>query len=200
MIYAPGSAVNQPAYDFPETPLLYFFEGGAYGEINFATVPGDQFIGGSSPGQPEPAFNDGGSAGGISAQNGTYDFSGGAGTLASAAPANATTIHNQFTHQRLHWLGCPLPTVRPTRISKVSGTTITLGSGLSKAEAAGTAAFGSREPPIAHVTAAAGQGATSVRLGASTTPLLRQTSVVIGADSYAIRGGRRRAQAATRSP
>ena len=28
VIYAPGSSVNQPAYDFPETPLLYFFEGG----------------------------------------------------------------------------------------------------------------------------------------------------------------------------
>ena len=48
VIYAPGSSVNQPAYDFPETPLLYFFEGGAYREISFQTVPGDQFIGGSS--------------------------------------------------------------------------------------------------------------------------------------------------------
>jgi hypothetical protein len=186
VIYAPGSAVNQPAYDFPETPLLYFFEGGAYGEINFATVPGDQFIGGSSPGQPEPAFNDGGSAGGISAQNGTYDFSGGAGTLASAAPANATTIHTSSPISG--YIGSLSFTDGTTyTISKVSGTTITLASGLSKAEAAGTAAFGSREPPIAHVTAAAGQGAASVRLGASAIPLLRQTSVVIGADSYAIK-------------
>ena len=52
VIYAPGSSVSQPAYDFPETPLLYFFEGGAYGEIAFETVPGDQFIGGSPPATP----------------------------------------------------------------------------------------------------------------------------------------------------
>ena len=65
VIYAPGSSVSQPAYDFPETPLLYFFEGGAYGEIGFQTVPGDQFIGGSTSGYREPTFNDGGAAAGI---------------------------------------------------------------------------------------------------------------------------------------
>ena len=81
VIYAPGSSVNQPAYDFPETPLLYFFEGGAYGEIGFQTVPGDQFIGGSASGHAEPTFNDGGAAAGIDAQNATYQFSGGASTL-----------------------------------------------------------------------------------------------------------------------
>ena len=31
VIYAPGSPVNQPAYAFPQTPLLYFFEGGGAG-------------------------------------------------------------------------------------------------------------------------------------------------------------------------
>ena len=68
VIYAPGSSVNQPAYDFPETPLLYFFEGGAYGEISFQTVLGGQFIGGSTSGYREPTFNDGGTAAGIDAQ------------------------------------------------------------------------------------------------------------------------------------
>ena len=92
VIYAPGSSVSQPAYDFPETPLLYFFEGGAYGEIAFQTVPGDQFIGGSTSGYREPTFNDGGAAAGIGAQNATYDFSGGASTLASSAPTGAKTI------------------------------------------------------------------------------------------------------------
>ena len=92
VIYAPGSSVNQPAYDFPETPLLYFFEGGGYREISFQTVPGDQFIGGSSSGYREPTFNDGGTAAGIDAQNATYDFSGGASTLASSAPTGASTI------------------------------------------------------------------------------------------------------------
>ena len=92
VIYAPGSSVNQPAYDFPETPLLYFFEGGAYGEISFQTVPGDQFLGGSSSGYGEPAFNDGGVAAGIDAQNATYQFSGGASTLVTSAPAGARQL------------------------------------------------------------------------------------------------------------
>ena len=33
IIYAPGSAVIQPPYAFPGKPLLYFFEGGAYGKL-----------------------------------------------------------------------------------------------------------------------------------------------------------------------
>ena len=104
MIYAPGSSVSQPAYAFPETPLLYFLEGGAYGEIDFQTVPGDQFIGGSTSGYREPTFNDGGAAAGISAQNATYDFSGGASILASSAPTGDYNDHNQVAHRWLHWL------------------------------------------------------------------------------------------------
>ena len=185
VIYAPGSRVALPSYDFPETPLLYFFEAGAYGEIAFQTVPGDQFIGGSSPGRREPAFNDGGSAGGISGQNATYAFSGGASTLASSAPAGATTITT----------GSPIDGYISSltfadgatyAISRVSGTTITLGSGLTKAENAGTAVYADRAPPIAYVSAAAGRGATAVKLGAAATPLLRYSSVVIGGDSYTI--------------
>ena len=104
MIYAPGSSVNRPAYALPQTPLLHFFEGGAYGQIGFEAVPGDQFIGGSAPGHREPTFDDRGQAAGISAQNDTYDFSGGAGTLASPAPAGAENDHNQVAHQRRHQL------------------------------------------------------------------------------------------------
>ncbi len=185
VIYAPGSNVNQPSYDFPETPLLYFFEAGAYGGIDFQTVPGDQFIGGSSPGQGEPAFDDGGSADGISAQNSTYDFSGGAATLATSAPAGATTIDTSSPiGGYISWLTFDDGTTYP--ISKTSGTTITLGSGLKTAESDGAAAYGSREPPIAQVAAAAGQGATSVTLGNASTPLLRYTNIVIGADSYQV--------------
>ena len=185
VIYAPGSRVAQPAYDFPETPLLYFFEAGAYGEIGFQTVPGDQFIGGSSPGHREPTFNDGGSAGGISGQNATYDYSGGAGALASSAPAGATTI---TASSPIGGYISSLSFADGTTyaISHVSGTTITLESGLTKDEAAGTAVYANREPPIAYVAAVAGQGATSVRLGAAATPLLRYTSVVIGGDDYTI--------------
>ena len=46
--------------------------------------------------------------------------------------------------------------------------------------------YADRQPPIAYVSTAARQGATSVRLGAATTPLVHYASVVIGADSYTI--------------
>jgi len=185
VIYAPGSNVNQPSYNFPATPLLYFFEGGTYGQISLQSVPGDEFIGGSSSGHPEPAFNDGGMAAGISAQNATFDFSGGAGTLASAAPANAQTVTTTAPISGyVGWLTFTDGMTYP--IAKASGTTITLGSPLKRAESAGAAVYGARERPIAQVSAAAAQGATSVSIGAATTPLLRYTSVVIGADSYQI--------------
>ncbi len=180
----------QPAYAFPETPVLYFFEAGAYGRIDFQTVPGDQFIGGSDAGHREPTFNDGGAAGGISAQNDTYDFSGGASTLASAAPANATTIMTRSPiGGYLDWVTFSDGTIYP--VSKVAGTAITLASGLTKPESPGMAVYASRQPPIAHVTTAAQQGATSVRLSAAATPLLRSASVVIGKDSYTIEAAAR---------
>jgi hypothetical protein len=185
VIYAPGSSVSPPAYAFPQTPLLYFFEGGAYGQISFETVSGDQFIGGSTSGYREPTFNDGGAAAGIAAQNATYDFSGGASTLASSAPTGAITIVTRSPiGGYIGWL--TFADGRTYHISKVSGTTITLASGLTAAEGTGTAVYADRQPPIAYVSTAARQGATSVRLGAATSPLVRYASVVIGADSYAI--------------
>ncbi len=48
IIYAPGSSANVPAYARPETPVLQFFEGGAYGEISMQSVSGDEFIGGTA--------------------------------------------------------------------------------------------------------------------------------------------------------
>ena len=185
VIYAPGSSVSKPAYNFPETPLLYFFEGGAYRQIGFDTVPGDQFIGGSTSGQREPTFNDGGTAAGIDAQNATYDFSGGASTLVSAAPTGAVTI---TTRSPIGGYIGYLTFADGTTygISQVSGTTITLTSGLRTAERTGQAVYADRQPPIAYVSAAAQQGATTVQLGNATIPLLRYASVVVGADSYTI--------------
>jgi hypothetical protein len=183
VIYAPGSPVAQPAYSFPETPLLSFFEGGAYGQIAFQTVSGDQFIGGSAPGYPEPAFNDGGTAAGIDAENGTWAFSGGESTMAASAPAGATTITTSTPISGyIGWLTFTGGTTYP--IAKVSGTAITLGSPLKQAENAGAAVYANRQPPIAFVSAAAPQGATSVQVGSATTPLVRYASVVIGADPY----------------
>jgi hypothetical protein len=187
VIYAPGSSVSQPAYNFPETPLLYFFEGGAYGPIGFQTVPGDQFIGGSGAGHGEPTFNDGGTAAGIDAQNATYDFSGGSSTLASAAPAGAKTLTTKSAISGFISFGALTFADGATyRISHASGTTITLASGLIKAETAGQTAYANRQPPIAAAAAAAAQGATSLRLGAATTPLIPGSNVVIGSDSYTI--------------
>jgi Right handed beta helix region len=191
VIYAPGSSVNQPSYAFPMTPLLFFFEGGAYGPLGFEAVPGDQFIGGSAPGHPEPAFDDAGQASGISAQNDTYDFSGGTGTLAAAAPAGASTITTKTPISGS--IGSVTFADGTTdQISGASGTKITLASGLTAAERAGAVVYAGRVPPIASVATAARQGATSVRLGAASTPLVRYASVVIGADSYpvqAVSGG-----------
>jgi hypothetical protein len=185
VIYAPGSSVNQPAYAFPDTPLLFFFEGGAYGQLAFEAVPGDEFIGGSASGYREPTFNDHGAAAGISAENETYGFSGGASTVAAAAPTGADTIR---TRSPVSGYISSLTFADGTTydISSVSGTTITLASGLTAAEQAGTAVYADRVPPIAHVSTAARQGATSVQLGTAATPLLRDTSVVIGGDPYTI--------------
>jgi hypothetical protein len=185
MIFAPGSSVSPPAYDVPETPVLFFFEGGAYGQIGFETVPGDQFIGGSAPGHREPTFDDHGQAAGITAENDTYGYSGGAGIVASTAPAGTTTITTNSPISGYPY-SLTFADGQTYQISKASGTTITLASGLTSAEGTGTALYANRQPPIAYVSAAARQGATSVRLGSATTPLLPDANVVIGADSYAI--------------
>ena len=185
VIYAPGSSVSQPSYNFPETPLLYFFEGGAYGQIGFQTVPGDQFIGGSTSGHREPTFNDGGAAAGISAQNAGYDFSGGASTLASSVPIGAKTVTTRSPiGGYIGWL--TFADGATYSISSVSGTTIALASGLKTAESAGAALYADRQPPIAYVSTMARQGATLVRLGAATIPLVHYASVVIGAHPYTI--------------
>ena len=187
MIYAPGSSVGRPPFDLPETPLLHFFEGGAYGGIGFQAVPGDQFIGGSTSGYREPAFNDGGTAGGIDAQNATYGYSGGASTLASPAATGTRTIKTRSPIGGYISSGSLTFADGTTyQISSASGTTIRLTSGLTTAQSAGTPVYANRQPPIAYVSAGAHQGATLVRLGSATTPLVRYASVVIGADPYTI--------------
>lgn len=185
VIYAPGSTVTAPAYNFPETPLLYFFEGGKYGPISFNAASGDQFIGGSAPGYPEPAFDDGGQAMGIAADNATYQFSGGASTLALAAPTGTTTVKTTtpipgYIYSLTFTDGTTYP------ISKVSGTTITLGAPLKHDEPGQAAVYGNRQPPIAYVSAAAPRGATAVALSASSTPLFRYASLAIGAETYTV--------------
>lgn len=90
IIYAPGATVSNPAYDFPQTPVIQFFEGGAYTDLDLQSISGDEFIGGSATGYPEPTFDDGGNAGGIN----------GATTL-TVLPAVVARWHQRQTLGRL---------------------------------------------------------------------------------------------------
>ena len=128
VIFAPGSTTRSAAYNFPGTPILYFFEGGSYGLLALQSVNGDQFIGGSAPGFPEPTFNDGGTAGGITAQNDSYGFSGGSSALAVATASGATTIIT--TTAITGNFGYATIDGNTYQIDSHSGTTITLDSGL----------------------------------------------------------------------
>jgi hypothetical protein len=118
VIYAPGSSTKAPPYNFPESPIVNFFEGGGYGTISLQAVSGDEFIGGSAAGHPEPTFDDAGEIDGISAQNDSYSY-----------------------------------------------------------------ASGNRKS-IASVTAAVGQGATTITLTAAAIPLMRYGRIAIDGDTY----------------
>jgi hypothetical protein len=182
VVFAPGAPVELPAYYFPGSPILYFFEGGPYGPIGLQSVSGDVFIGGSAPGYPEPAFDDRGSAAGIEAQNDTDDFSGGSSTLAAGASAGATTLTTTSAiGGYIGWAYFADGT--SYAIASHSGTTITLRSPLRRAEGEGATVWANRIPAIGQVTAPAPQGATRVEVRSS-VPLVRYGHVVIGADSY----------------
>ena len=182
-IFAPGATVNLPEYDFPNSPIIYYFEGGSYGELALGSVSGDEFIGGSATGFPEPVFDSGGAAGGINAQNGSYDFSGGQSTLTSPASVNATTITTTTTIPGyVQYVNFADGT--SYQIASTSGNSITLQSGLTKAEGTGTNVWASRSQPVAFVASAAAQGASTVTLTpASTIPFMQYATAVIGADS-----------------
>jgi hypothetical protein len=185
IIYAPGSTTKVPAYARPATPLVNFFEGGAYGEISMQSVTGDEFIGGATTGFPDPTFDDGGDAGGVSAQNDTFNFSGGTSALTSAAASGATTIKTRTA------IGGNIGYVSfgdgtTYTISSANGTSITLSSGLTRSEASGAQVWANDQPPVATVAASAAQGASSVTLSASSIPLVRNGRIVIGADKYRV--------------
>lgn len=185
VIYAPSQAVSVPAYRFPNTPVLQFFEGGSYGTIDLQSVTGDEFIGGSAHGYPEPAFNDAGQADGISAQNDTFDFTGGTSMLAAAAVQGATEIQ---TRSAIPGYGGYVTFADGSTypVAHASGTSITLAAGLGRAEAAGGQVWGNTQPPIASVASVARQGAADVTLTASSIPLLGNGRVDIGNDNYRI--------------
>ena len=185
IIFAPGSTANGPAYDYPETPLLYFFEGGAYGTLGFDTVSGDQFIGGSAPGFPEPQFDDGGGAAGINGQNGSLYYSGGASTLAVGASAGATTVTTAAAIPGyINWI--TFADGSTYSIADVVGTSVTLGSPLSAGQSSGSQVWANQTQPLAYVTTGAAQGGSNLTLGSSSVPMMQYSDVVIGDDNYVL--------------
>jgi hypothetical protein len=185
VIFAPGSMVSNQQASL--SPLLYFFEGGAYKNLGFASVSGDEFIGGSASGYPEPSFDDGGETSGggtISQDAATLDFSsGGTSTLASTVGAAATSITlTSPLSQYIKFLNFSDGSTRA--VASVSGTTVTLAEPVTSAQAAGSRVWGNSTAPVAEVRAAAGKGATSVTLTKSSIPIIQWGDYVIGADDY----------------
>ncbi|MGH9104894.1 MAG: right-handed parallel beta-helix repeat-containing protein, partial [Acidimicrobiales bacterium] len=188
-IYKPGSDVNVPGYDLPLRPELFFFEGGSYGTLGFGALSGDEFVGGSAPGYPEPVFNDGDQAAGISAQNDTYAYEGGTGTLSAAAVTGANQLHVSSAAGLGHGSRVNFPDGTHYAVQAVSGTTVTLQSALSRSESATANPYWYSEyvPPLARASAAAAQGATTLSLGSSIAPVLPWEQVVVGTTSYQVR-------------
>ena len=176
VIFAPASTTSIPAYDFPLSPVLHFFEGGSYGTIGFQSAPGDLFVGGSAPGYAEPAF----SGGNISDQNDTWDFSGGGSTLAAGAPAGSTTI---ITASIIGGYIGVLTFADGTtyQIASHSGTTITLSAPLTTSESAGTTVWANRQRALSNLAATASQGTTTITTGAMSVPVVPWEYLDIGA-------------------
>ncbi|HUB93768.1 MAG TPA: hypothetical protein VMB52_04650, partial [Verrucomicrobiae bacterium] len=155
IIFAPGATGNQQPNNMPGTalPLLYFFEGGSYGELNQPAVSGDEFIGGaatvSGTYYPEPEFNDAASGSdGINASNSTYDTSyntGNAsiGSLTAAASQGSTTLTiGATTIPLVQWGVIRIDshdyTISSLTGSESSGYTVTIRGGMDIAEANST--------------------------------------------------------------
>lgn len=148
-IYAPGANVSFQGWQNPETPILHFFEGGAYGQLSIPAVNGDVVIGGSFTGFPEPTFNDGGSAAGVSAQNDTYGYSANPSLIShvsTAAAQGATTVSiSSSTIPLMQWGSIRIGGQGYT-ISAISGTqsggyTLTITGGLDVAAPANTSVY-----------------------------------------------------------
>jgi hypothetical protein len=191
IIYAPGATAAAEAYQFPDTPVLYFFEGGAYGEIGLETISGDEFIGGSSGSPsdpstyyPEPTFNDRGSAAGISAQNDSAAPSGGVATLAFGASAGARTL--RLTAAVGGTWGYLTVAGNTYEVPDHNGTSVGIDSGLSGNVGAGALAYVNSNPPSAFLGGSYAQGTKNVTITNSSIVLVPWGQIVIGGDNYTI--------------
>lgn len=150
-IFAPGSTATGQAWQFPSTPIIYFFEGGAYSSgIGLQTVSGDEFIGGSASGFPEPVFDDGGGAGGIGAGNDSQDYDNGnrfvVASVTAAAAQGATTVNlTAPNYPIVQWsnivIGGDDYTVSAVSGSESGGYTVTIPGGLDAAVAANATVY-----------------------------------------------------------
>lgn len=190
VIFAPGAPVVRPSYLYPDSPLIYFFEGGSYGELDLQSVSGDEFIGGSAPGYPEAKFDDGGKGGGLDNANDHFGFSGAASRLAvnAVAGANSVTLSSAVPSYA-HYLTFADGTTR--HISNSSGSNVVLSSPLTASEARGNETWTSEFPPIGTVASGAAQGAKTLAVKRSSIPFLRWGVYAIGADPYTVTSTRR---------
>jgi hypothetical protein len=132
-IYAPGQAVALSSYQHPNNAELFFFEGGSYTSIYAQTLSGDEFIGGSVPGYPEPVFN------GASAINNSEDHwnaTQGYGTVATTVTNSSTITADTGFSPGYYNNKIVFADGTVAAISSISGTTITLASPVT--ESAGT--------------------------------------------------------------
>lgn len=185
VIFAPGASVSNPAYDYPLSPIIYFYEGGSYGFLGEQSVTGDEFIGGSASGFPEPQFNDNNAAGGINSGNDTYSFSGGTSTLAATANVGATTVTTTSPISN-YASKITFADGKTYGIAGGTSTSIQLDSALTSSETAGSSEWTNSNPPIATVSSAASQGAATVSISNSTIPLLKTGHVVLGTQDYEV--------------
>jgi hypothetical protein len=187
VIFAPGATVSNPAYDYSMSPEIFFFEGGAYGFLGLQSVTGDEFIGGSAAGFPEPQFNNQNSAGGIASSNDSFSYSGGSSTLAATANVGATTV---TTSSPISNYATKITFADGSSYGIAGGTStsIQLNSALTSSEAAGSQEWTNSTPPIATVNSAAAQGATSVSISSSTIPVLKTGHIVLGTQDYEVNG------------
>jgi hypothetical protein len=184
IIFTPGAQVGLAAYDAPETPVIYFFEGGAYTNIALESISGDEFIGGSGNGYAEPQFDDQTNAEGIDSGNGTYYFSGGSSTLAGTySNTNMITTTSPIPGY-IQWL--TFADGSTYQIQTASGDNITLTSNISGTESAGSDVWANQSQPLAEAASSAVQGATSLTLTSSSVPMMQYASVIINNEAYTV--------------
>ena len=182
IIYAPGSTMNVPAYARPGDPGRCNSSRAARTVSSPAqSVSGDEFIGGATAKFPEPTFDDGGRRLAASAPRTIPStISGGTSALASAAGSGATTLKIEHRHLRLASATFPSPDGATYQIASANGTSLTLSSGLTRSEAAGTQVWANDQPPIATVASGTTQGASSIALTAAAIPLMLNGRIVVG--------------------